>query len=144
MATSAVSSHGTLLKIGNGATPTEVFTTIAEVKDITGPNITVATEEVTNHDSAGWTEHVATIKDGGEITLSINYYSATTQDTLETDMGNRTKRNFQIVFPLPASGTDTRAFAAYITGFQLNAPVSGVLTADVTLRTTGAVGKTVA
>jgi hypothetical protein len=26
-----------------------------------------------------------------------------------------TKRNFKLVFPLPSSGTDTRAFAAYVT-----------------------------
>lgn len=143
MATSAISSHGTLLKIGDGQ-GSESFTTIAEVLDITGPSYELATEEVTNHDSGGWREYVPTLLDGGELTFDINYYSATTQDQLETDMLAKTKRNFKIVFPLPASGTDTRAFAAYVTGVEVQAPVEGVLKMSLTLRTTGAISKTVA
>lgn len=141
MATSAVSSHGTLLKIDDGAGN---YTTIAEVKDISGPSYELAIEEVTNHDSAGWREYIPTLLDVGEITFDINYYSATTQDQLETDMRAKTKRNFKVVFPLPASGTDTRAFAAYITGIELSAPVEGVLGMSLTLRPIGADTKTVA
>ncbi len=143
MATSAISSHGTLLKIGDGA-GTEVFTTIAEVLDISGPGLSVSVEETTNHDSGGWRERTPTLKDGGEVTFDINYYSATTQDQIETDMLALTKRNWKLVFPLPASGTDTRAFAAYVTGFEPSAPVEGVLKASVTLSITGAVSKTIA
>ena len=143
MATSAISSHGTLLKIGDGA-GSEVFTTIAEVKDISGPSYELAVEEVTNHDSASWREYIPTLLDVGEITFDINYYSATTQDQLETDMRAKTKRNWKIVFPLPASGTDTRAFAAYITGIEMQAPVEGVLSMSLTLRPVGADTKTVA
>lgn len=143
MATSAISSHGTLLKIGDGQ-GSESFTTIAEVLDITGPQYELATEEVTNHDSGGWREFVPTLLDGGEITFDLNYYSAVTQDQLETDMLARTKRNFKVVFPLPAAGTDTRAFAAYVTGVEVQAPVEGVLKMSLTLRTTGAVTKAVA
>ena len=144
MATSAVTSHGTLLQMGNGATPTEVFTTIAEVKDSPGPNNTGATEDVTNHDSAGWVEHVPTLKDGGEVTFAINYYSAATQDALETDRDALTGRNWKIVLSVGGALKDTRAFKGYVTGTQFNAPVAGVLTADITIRITGAVGKTVA
>lgn len=141
MATSAVSSHGTLLKIHDG---TSTYTTIAEVLDISGPGYELATEESTNHDSAGWREFTPTLLTGGEITFDINYYSAVTQDQVETDMLAKTKRLFQIVFPLPASGTDTRAFSAYITGCELAAPVEGILKGSITLRTTGAVSKTIA
>ncbi len=144
MATSAISSHGTLLKIGDGGGGGESFSTIAEVMDITGPGLEVATEETTNHDSSGWREFTPTLKGAGEVTFDINYYSATTQDQLETDMGNLTKRNFQLVMPLPASGTDTRAFAAYVTAFEPSAPVEGILRASVTLQITGAVTKTIA
>ncbi len=141
MATSAFSSHGTLLKIHDGSS---TYTTIAEVLDISGPGLSVSVEETTNHDSGGWRERTPTLKDGGEVTFDINYYSAATQDQLETDMGNLTKRLFQVVFPLPASGTDTRGFSAYITGFEPSAPVEGVLKASVTLSITGAVSKTIA
>lgn len=144
MATSAISSHGTLLKIGDGGSPSESFTTIGEVLDISGPSYELSIEEVTNHDSSGWREFIPTLLDVGEITFDINYYSATTQDQIETDLRAKTKRNFELVFPLPASGTDTRAFAAYITGFEMSAPVEGVLRGSVTLRPVGADTKTVA
>lgn len=143
MATSAVSSHGTLLKIGDGGGP-ETFTTIAEVLDITGPSYELSTEEVTNHDSGGYREYVPTLQDVGEITFDLNYYSATTQDQLETDLRNKTKRNFQLVFSLLDAQTDTRALAAYVTGIELQAPVEGVLKMSLTLRPTGADTKTVA
>jgi hypothetical protein len=140
MATSAISSHGTLLKIHDGS----VYTTIAEVLDISGPSYEVRTEETTNHDSAGWAEFTPTIIDGGEVSFEINYYSASTQDAMETDMLAKTKRLFQLVFPLPASGTDTRGFSAYITNVEPQAPVEGVLKMSCTLKITGAVSKTIA
>lgn len=133
----AVGSHGTLLKIGDGATPTEAFTTIGEVKDITGPPQTTDTEEVTNHDSQGWKEYIATLQDGGDITFDINYTGAVSQRSLRTDQANKTKRNFQIVLPLETP--ETLEFSAYVTSFSYNAPVSGALTASITLKVTGAV-----
>lgn len=141
MATSAISSHGTLLKIHDGAS---TYTTIAEVLDITGGGTELMTEDATNHDSSGWFESAPTIKKGNEVTFDINYYSATTQDQLETDQGNRTKRLFQIVFPLPSSGTDTRQFSAYIKNVEPQAPVAGLLRMSVTLEPTGAITKTIA
>lgn len=141
MATSAFSSHGTLLKIHDGGS---TYTTIAEVLDIEGPTYEVRTEEVTNHDSAGWAEYTPTIIDGGEVTFEVNYYSALTQDQVETDMLAKTKRLFQLVIPLPAAGTDTRQFSAYITGNTPMLPVEGVVKFSLTLKITGAVTKTVA
>lgn len=137
MATSARSSHGTLLKVGDGATPTEAFTTIAEVLDISGPGTTLSTEDATNHDSAGWREPVPTILEGGEVTFDVNYYKASTQTTLRTLQTNRTRRNFQMVIPLAAP--ETLTFAAYVTGFEYAAPVEGIFRASVTLMVTGAI-----
>lgn len=126
------------MKIGDGAGG-ESFTTIAEVRDITGPGLATAVEDVTNHDSSHWREFIPTIKEGGEITFDLNYYSAATQDQLRTDWGARTKRNFQLVFPLSPSGTETHSFAAYVVGMEYAAPVEGVLAASITLQVTGAV-----
>jgi len=85
---SAVSSHGTLLKIGDGG-GSEVFTTIAEVLDIIGFEQTLDREEVTNHSSAGRKEWVATLLDGGEVSFECSFYQATTQAQLWTDQGNK-------------------------------------------------------
>lgn len=135
---SAVSSFGTFLQIGNGATPTESFTTIAEVRDISGPNYSLDTEEVTNHSTVGgYKEYIPTLKDGGEVTFDLNFFQHTTHDGLFDDYEARTRRNFRIVFPVP-SGDDTFTFAAFITNIGHEAPVQGVLTRSVTLKVTGA------
>jgi hypothetical protein len=144
MATGALSSFGTLLKIGNGGSPTETFTTIAEVRDISGFAFALATEDVTNHDSAGWREHIPTIIEAGEVTFDINFKGDATQGfgsgSLYDDMVDKTKRNFQLVLPAGVgAANDTAAFTAYVTGFELSAPVEGVLSAAVTLQVTGAV-----
>ena len=134
----AVSSYGTLLKIGDGG-GSEVFTTIGEVRDISGPSLNVGTEEVTAHDGSGWREFVPTLKEIGEITFEINFNAAATQGFstgLYNDAANKTKRNFQIV--LPTTSAKTGSFAAYVTAFELTEPVEGVLRASITLQGTGA------
>lgn len=136
----ADSSFGTLMKIGDGATPTEAFTTIAEVLDITGPELTLGTEESTNHSSpGGWAEFVPTVKDGGEVGFEVNFLPSNATHSyaagLIKDFDNKTKRNFQIVFP--DSGNTTWLFAAFVTKFAPKAPVAGRLAADVTLKVTG-------
>ncbi len=136
MATSAVSSHGTLLKLGDGAEP-EVFTTIAEVKDISGPAMNLNMEDATSHDSQGWREEIATLLEAGDISFDINYTAHTTQEALQTAQYARERLNFQMVFPL--TPTVTKEFAGYVTAFEFSAAVEGILTASVTIRVSGAV-----
>jgi len=137
--TDALSSFGTFLKAGDGGTP-EAFTTISEVRDISGPSLGLDTEEVTSHDSpGGWEEFVSTILRSGEVTFDINYEpTETTHDAgtgLIADMTARTLRNFQLVWTDPVS--TTWSFAAYVTGFEPSAPVAGALSASCTLKITG-------
>ena len=136
MATQAVSSHGTLLKLGDGADP-EVFTTIAEVKDISGPEMSLNMEDATSHDSGGWREEIATLLEAGDISFDINYTADTTHETLQTAQYNRERLSFQIVFPMDTP--ITKEFSGYVTGFGFGAPVEGILTASVTIRVSGAV-----
>ena len=135
----AISAFGTLLKIGDGGDP-ESFTTIAEVKDISGPSLSLATEEITNHSSpGGWREFIGTLLDAGEVTFDINFIPTHSTHNASTgliaDMVNKVKRNFQLVFP--DAGNTTWNFTALITGFELSEPVEGTLSASVTLRITG-------
>lgn len=135
----AVSSFGTLLKIGDGGDP-ETFTTIAEVQDTSGPSLELGTEETTHHTSpGGWKERVGTLLDAGEVSFDLNFLPthATHNPTtgLIADMVNRVKRNFQLVFP--DAGSTTWSFTALVTGFEPDEPVEGKLTASVTLEVTG-------
>lgn len=138
--TQALSGFGTLLKIGDGGTPTENFTTIAEVTDITAPGLTMDVIDVTSHDSPdALREKIAGLKDLGECTFTINYipthatHNATTG--LIRDWKNRTKRNFKLVFP--DAGATTWSFSGFVTNFQPSAPVDDKLTADVTITLSG-------
>ena len=136
MATQAVSSHGTFLKVGDGAEP-EVFTTIAEVKDISGPDMTLNMEDATSHDSGGWREEIPTLLEAGDISFDINYTGGATQSVLEQAQYNREVLNFQMVFPLETPVT--KAFRGVVTSHSFNAPVEGILTASVTIRVSGAI-----
>lgn len=136
----ALAAYGTQLKLGDGAGPPENFTTIAKVRDITGPGISLATEDVTAHDSPGaWREKIATLLDAGQVTFDIVYkpVGATHGNVtgLLRDIRSRIARSFQAVFP--DSGSTTWEFTAYVTQFQPTAPVPGALTAAVTLEITG-------
>ena len=59
-------AFGTLFKRG--------ATTIAAVSNISGPGLSLDTEDVTTHDSAsGWEEVVGTILRSGEVSLDLVY-----------------------------------------------------------------------
>lgn len=133
----AVSSSGTLLKLGDGA-GSEVFTTIAEVRDIDGPGFSQGTEEVTSHDSNRRKEYIATLLDGGEVSFDLNFFAHATQGPtggLYEAFIDGEDHNFQMV--LTTTGDDQINFAAIVTAFEFTAPVEGVLTAECTLQLTG-------
>ena len=136
----ALNSFGTLLKMGDGGSPTETFTTIAEVGDIAGPEVTSDSKETTNHSSPnGFEEFVVTIKRTGQVTFPINFTPSAATHSYATgllhDAYNQHLRNFQLVFP--SSPAVTWSFAAYVQSFKPKAPVNGVLGADITLRISG-------
>lgn len=140
MVHNAVSAYGTLLKIGDGGGGGEVFTTIAEVLDISGPAYAVDVIDVTAHDTGPYHQKLVTLIDAGQVTFDINFNALATQGFtggLYNDMVNRTLRNFKIV--LPTTVNKTGSFSAYITTYGINAPVEGALRSSITLDIVGAV-----
>jgi hypothetical protein len=127
------SAFGTLFKRG--------AVTIAQVKKISGPGLSLDTEDVTTHDStAGWEEVVGTILRSGEVTLDLEYdpNAATHKNSsggIIYDLASRTAQTYSIVFPSTAAVTWT--FSAICTGFEPDAPVDGALTATATYKITG-------
>lgn len=131
-----ISAFGTTLKIGDGAEP-EVFAAIAEVTNISGPGMSMDTVDITSHGSAGgWKEYAGGLLDGGEIKLELNFLPGNaSQQSLNTAMAARAKKNFKLEFPdTPAT---TWSFAAFVTNFEPSAPVDGKLGASATLKITG-------
>lgn len=126
----------------NATTAGVALTATAQVTNISGPSLSLDTEDVTTHDSSGaWEEVVGTILRGGEITLDIAYdpaedtHDATAGNGLLSRMEGKTKTDFSIVFPDSASTTWN--FDGYVTGFESDAAHDGALTASVTIKLDG-------
>jgi hypothetical protein len=139
--TDRLNSFGTLLQQGDGETP-ETFTTIANVGDIDGPDMSLDTEEVTNHGSEdGWDEHEGTILRGGEVGFPINYLPTESTHDMETglqaDMINRVRRNYRLIYP--DADENGYQFKGIVTGFKPKAPVKGILRSDIKFKLTGPV-----
>ena len=148
----AVPAIGTLLQIGNGASP-EVFYSIANIGDISGPSTSAAVVDVTSHTStsAPWRLKIPTLLDPGEITLPLyidpasgapatagNFWGANFTAGLGRLFANRgngpgVPYNVKIVY---IDGT-VDEFQAFVTKYSRKSPVAGVYTGDVTLTLTG-------
>jgi hypothetical protein len=134
----ATAGPGFLLQKGDGASP-ENFTTVAEVKDLNGPQDKTDTHDVTNQSSPNNTEEIIPgLIRPGTVAFDVNHLpDDPTQDAvtgLKADKDGRTKRNWRIVLP----GTSKKwTFAGYITGLSWKGPVNGVSTYSCEIRLTG-------
>ena len=131
----AQKAFGTLLKIGDGASP-EVFTSVGEILSISPGGLTSATIDTTHMETAGGyrTFISDTFKDPGETSCTIQY-DPSDLDTLYGYVG--TSYNFQVVYPdSPAS---TEAFAGVFMSFvPSEATLEGKLEGSITIKRSGA------
>ena len=137
------SAKGTLQKIGDGASP-ENFTTIGQVRSISGPSTKATVQDVTTHSTAGnWMEKLAMLIDPGTIGFPINYDPADATHAFATglwaDMISLTSRSFQTVFP---ASMGKLSYEAYITSHSFEVPVDNVLAANIELTIYGAITAT--
>lgn len=126
-------AFGTAFQTEDPVTP-GTFTDVADVSNITPPGIARDTIEVTSHGSPdGWKEYLGGLKDGGEVTIEVNY-DPTKHDVLAGDLDTGDPKNYKIVFP----GTlGEWAFTAVLTGFAPEAPVDDKLSAELTYQVSG-------
>jgi predicted secreted protein len=130
-------AYGTTLYRGTSG----AGTAIAQIRNISGPGLSLDTEDVTAHDSTGaWEEVVATILRSGELSLEIVYdpANATHKNAaggLLADMVARAAQTYTLVFP-DAASTEW-VFSAFVTGFEPGMPHEGALTASVSMKPTG-------
>lgn len=137
MATGATPSYKTLFKVGDGATP-EVYATVAEVKDIKGPNMKLDSEDATSHDSTdGWKEFVPTLLEGGEVSFDIQFVPTGATHSYVAGllklMVDRTIRNFEIVFP----DATTWVLPGFVQEFAPENSVKGLSMASIGIKLTG-------
>lgn len=132
---SGINAFGTTLQRGDGTPITEVFTAIGNVTNVQGPGLSRNTIEVTAHDSEdGWAQFAGAIKDGGEVSLDVNY-DPDKHDILVADFDDDEPRNYKLVFPDAAATTWT--LKLILTGFESEAPHDDKLAASLTFKVTG-------
>jgi len=124
-----------LLQIGDGATPTEVFTTVAGLRS-TSFTINGETVDVTNKSSAGWRE----LLDGaGVATMSISGSGVFQNDTEMRKIRDlavtRAVNNYQIIF---GSG-DIYSGAFQVTSVEQAGEHNGEVTYTVAMESAGAI-----
>lgn len=141
MTTKSTTSKGVKLQRGNGA-GTEIFATIGEVFNISGPNESVEEIEVTSFDSTA-KEYLPGLRDGGEVQFDFRLVGEDAMQVgLRSDFAAGVVRNFKLELN-DATATLTTpsvyAFAAVVkalgTTFGTNAPVN----CSCTLKVSGAV-----
>lgn len=140
MTSSAFWAFGSILQLGNGATP-EVFSAIAEITELVPPKMSKDSIEVTNHDSTNaWREFLPGMRDGGEVTLTANWLPTNaTQDgttgILEsfTDDDNH---NWKIIAP---DTIITISFSGHVTAFEPELPMEEQGKLSVTIKISGPV-----
>ena len=135
----AIAGVGTIFKRGDG-TSSESFTAIAEINQIEGPTMVREQIETTSLDTTGgWRTFIAGFRDGGEITLTMNYvrdgYEQMRLDFLSDD-----SVNYQLVLPDPDA--TTLDFAGYVTNLPLSITADDKVTATVTIKISGEVDLT--
>ena len=138
--TQPLSSHGTLLQLGasGGGGP---YTTIAEVVDISGPSFSQSTFDAPAQDTT-WMKRVAGIVSGGEVSFTINFIpkDSTHDDStgILSALGSLDPYGYKLIFNDAGAGTASAwTFDAFLTSFEHNEPVDGILQADVTLTLNG-------
>jgi predicted secreted protein len=135
--TAAVKGIGTTFGVGDAASP-EVFTTIAEILTISGPNISAEEIEVTNLDSPNeFKEYISGLKDGGTIDIEVNWIKDAGQVSLRDDIVAGTKRNYELVFP--TSPETTAVFNGLPLTMGFSADPASQVTASISIRISGAI-----
>jgi len=137
MSSQALEAQGTVLKIGNGASP-EVFTAISEIKNFTGPGGAAAVIDVTDLSSLAKEKRMG-LADEGQLSFVLHYIPSDTQHAaLRAAKAGRVETNFQIEFTDAAPST-VWSFSGFVTNFSVSGSVDGVIEGNVTIEITGAI-----
>ncbi|MGW0942901.1 phage tail tube protein [Streptomyces sp. NPDC002623] len=128
---------GTLLK--RDSTGGGVFVPIASVEDLSGPSRSRNMIDVSAHDSPdNYREFVKGMKDGGEVTATINYRPGeTTHQDLDADFEEDELRDYQLVM-LPGDDDEhTWNFSAGISNISDEFPLDDKMGREVTFKISG-------
>lgn len=129
---------GTLFQRATGAAPGTTYETIANVTNIGGPERTRETIDVTAHDSpGGWMEFLGGLKDGGEISLDLNYDPSEPTHDLDDDFDDVLPRNYRIVILPDTDDEHTWQISGILTSVGDEFPYDDKMARSITVKVTG-------
>jgi len=112
-----------------------VFVALAGVYNITGPGMTRETVETTTYDSPdGYREKIGGLRDGGNITFTMNFVD-TTYQIIKDDFEDDTIQEYEVQFP-DANKTKV-TFSGLVTELPTSIPEGDRITVDVTIEISG-------
>jgi len=129
---------GTQFKRATTLSPGTTYEVIANVTNISGPERKRETIDVTAHDSPDqWMEFIGGLKDGGEVSLDINYDPAELTHDLDDDFDDESPRNYQVVI-LPGTEDEyTWSLKGIMTGLSDEFPYDDKMARTATFKVTG-------
>ena len=132
-----VAVAGAAGNLAGGTAGVELFTEIAEITNLGGPDETLELIDATHMGSPGGRrEFIPSLKDSGEVTLDLNFLPGdANQNGLRQDLIDRVRRTFKLVWTDLALTTYT--FSGYVTSHTKSAAIDDKLTASVTIKITG-------
>lgn len=137
MTATTLNTNSTVLKIGDGVSPTEGFTSVGQITDWDGFDEKSKVIDITTLDDDYSEKDGGAVIDSGTTGMDLLYDPANTNiNGLRTGVGN--KKNFKLIL---SNGTTQFAFAAVITGFKIMGKKDDKIRAKVSLDVSGAITK---
>lgn len=135
---SAIWAYGSILQAGDGATP-EVFTAVAEIIELTPPQMSRDGIDVTSHTSSdGYREYISGMRDGGEVPFKANWLptNATHDGTtgLLESFNDNDNHNWKIILP---NSLVTISFRGFLTAFEPDLPIEEQAQLSGTIKVSG-------
>lgn len=121
-----------------------VYTEVAQIRDLSGPAAEADQIEV-SHRGSRYRRYVAGMVDGGEVTFDVVFdpdhasHDPTISGSMYDLLESGEVSSFRITFPGVGNDVTTATFDAFVSGFEINSPLEDGITADLTLKITGAV-----
>lgn len=137
MASNAIAGVGARFLRSDQASSGGTYAAIAEINSISGPSMKRDTIDVTSLDSTGgYKEFIAGFRDGGEVTLAMNFTLDGYID-MKTDFESDVLGDYRI--ELPDTNVSTFDFSGFVTSLGMSVPTADKVTTEVTIKVSGAV-----
>jgi hypothetical protein len=134
--TQAKIGYQTFLQRGDGANP-ENFNNIIEITSIKGPGAKVDVIQASSMSSPSQTkEKIPGLEDPGQVQITVNWVPGDPQHALLlADKSNKRVGNWKVV--LPSSIGKTWSFTGFITAFEPDYQLEGLVVTTITVEITG-------